>query len=163
MEIIYILLRAIVAVATVVALTRLNGLRSFSKMSGFDFAITVAVGSVLASTVIAATPRDFWTNVGVLVAFFLVQGVLARIRTASRTVRDVIGNDPLLLMRDGRFLKDNMTKGQISRGDLIAKLREANALRLDEVHAVVLEATGDISVLHGGTEFDETILEGVRT
>lgn len=31
----------------VILLTRLAGVRSFSKMSGFDFAVTVAIGSFL--------------------------------------------------------------------------------------------------------------------
>ena len=162
MEVVYILLRAIIAVAAVVALTRINGLRSFSKMAGFDFAITIAIGSVLASTVMASTPKDFWSNVGVLAAFFVVQGALARVRSGSKAVEETIGNDPLLLMRDGRFLEENMAKGQISRADLIGKLREANALNLSQVRAVVLEDTGDISVLHGDADLDDVILEGVR-
>jgi len=31
--------------------TRIVGLRSFSKLSSYDFAMTVAIGSILASTV----------------------------------------------------------------------------------------------------------------
>ena len=40
----------------VIIATRLGGLRSFSKMSGFDFAMTVAVGSLIASTIVAPEP-----------------------------------------------------------------------------------------------------------
>lgn len=36
--------------------TRLADIRSFSKMSGFDFAITVAIGSVIASVSVAPSP-----------------------------------------------------------------------------------------------------------
>ena len=162
MELLYIALRTIVAVAAIVLLTRVNGLRSFSKMSGFDFAITVAIGSVLASTVMASTPRDFWSNIGVLVAFFLVQRGVAEVRARNDRIETAIDNDPLLLMRNGAFLEDNLLKAQVSKADVIGKLREANALRLSEVRAVVLEATGDISVLHGEVDIDDAILEGVR-
>ena len=41
---------------TVIALSRIFGLRSFSKMSGFDFAITIATGSILAAVFIAKDP-----------------------------------------------------------------------------------------------------------
>ena len=37
-------------------IVRANGLRSFSKMSGHDFAVTVAIGSILATTVVAKEP-----------------------------------------------------------------------------------------------------------
>jgi len=40
-------------------------------------------------------------------------------------------------------------------------LREANVLHYGQVKAVVLETTGEISVLHGNEEFDDSLLEGV--
>ena len=163
MEIVYLLLRAAIGVAAMVLFTRLNGLRSFSKMSGFDFGITVAFGSILASAVMATDAGKFWIFLGALAALFLVQRVIAAIRTKSPTVRDWLGNDPILLMRDGKMLEDNMARARITRADVIGKLREANALQLSEVRAVILEDTGDISVLHGEVELDDAILEGVRT
>lgn len=39
-----IVLSAVVIYTILVILVRMIGLRSFSKMSGFDFAVTVAVG-----------------------------------------------------------------------------------------------------------------------
>ena len=38
-----------IAMFWVVLLVRINGLRSFSKMTSFDFVMTVAIGSLLAS------------------------------------------------------------------------------------------------------------------
>jgi uncharacterized membrane protein YcaP (DUF421 family) len=37
----------------VVVITRINGLRTFAKMSSFDFAITIAIGSLMASTILS--------------------------------------------------------------------------------------------------------------
>ena len=37
----------------------------------------------------------------------------------------------------------------MTEADLRAKLREANVLAMDEIRAVVMESTGDVSVLHG--------------
>ncbi|OKI17062.1 hypothetical protein A6A08_07310 [Nocardiopsis sp. TSRI0078] len=42
--------------ATVLTYTRIAGLRSFSKMSSFDFAMTVAVGSLVATVAVAQVP-----------------------------------------------------------------------------------------------------------
>lgn len=162
MDILYLLARAALAVAAVILMTRLNGLRTFSKMSGFDFAITVAMGSVLASAVMATAAANFWTNVGALAALVAAQGVISRVRERVPAFKSTIDNAPLLLMENGRILEENLVKGQITRGDLIGKLREANALKLSEVRAVVLEDTGDVSVLHGGEEIDTALLEGVR-
>ena len=48
---------------------------------------------------------------------------------------------------------------------MIAKLREANVIDFSQVKAVVLESTGDISVLHTSNddiELNNDLLEGVR-
>ena len=58
--------------ATVIALTRIVGLRSFSKMSSFDFAMTVAVGSVMASTATSPTTTLLNGMLG-LAIFYLVR------------------------------------------------------------------------------------------
>lgn len=71
-----IFIRAAVCVAAIILLTRLSGLRSFSKMSSFDFAITVACGSVIASSVVS--PKDnIVFGFAALVALFAVQGLIA--------------------------------------------------------------------------------------
>ena len=46
----------------------------------------------------------------------------------------------------------------------MAKLREANVFELSEVKAVVLETTGDISVLHSDSKkkIEDCLLEGVK-
>jgi len=162
MDIVYSLLRAAIAIAAIIAFTRMNGLRSFSKMSGFDFAITVAKGSVLASAVMADTSRAFWTNVAAVAALFVVQGLISRLRHRIPALQDVVDNSPLMLMENGEILEHNLRKGQVSHGDLMGKLREANALSFEAVRAVILEDTGDVSVLHGSGDLDARLLEGVR-
>jgi uncharacterized membrane protein YcaP (DUF421 family) len=139
--------------------TRLAGLRSFSKMSSHDFAITVAIGSVIASTVVAPTP-SLGNGIAALIALFVFQRILSSARLAF--AYSPVENRPLLLMRDGRILDEHLARAQVTRQDLYAKLRTANVRRVSEVHAVIMEATGDVSVLHGRREqFDTSLLEGV--
>jgi uncharacterized membrane protein YcaP (DUF421 family) len=140
----------------VVLATRIWGLRSFSKMSGFDFAMTVAVGSVVASTVVAPTPRLLQGVAGVA-SIFVLQWIVARARIGTRAARRLVDNEPLLLMDGGTLLEANLDAAGVTRADLVAKLREANVLRRSQVEAVVMETTGDISVLH--TEGDGVPLE----
>jgi len=73
-------------------------------------------------------------------------------------------NNPILLMRNGEILVDNLQKSGVTRADLMAKLREANVLQLSEVKAVIFETTGDVSVLHGEKEtaVEKCLLEGIR-
>ena len=145
----------------VIALTRVVGLRSFSKMTNFDFVITVASGTVLAGMGRATDWQGFVQAAVVMLVLFVVQWIIAKVRKKSDTFEEAIQNDPVLLMVDGRFCTEAMTETRVSRSDIIAKLREANVLSYEEVCAVILETTGDISVMHGDA-IDPAILEGVR-
>ena len=149
---------------SLIALTRLAGLRSFSKMSSFDFAITVAIGSIIASTILAKNP-PLLQAMAALAALYALQMTVASLRGSSTIMSKLVNNEPLLLMRGTEVLEDNLKEAKVTHSDLRAKLREANATQLSQVKAVVMEATGDIAVLHNDDpnhELDDEILQGVR-
>lgn len=158
-----VLLRGLVltalAMVWVVVLVRVNGLRSFSKMTNFDFVMTVAVGSLLAGASQSTNWTAFAQTLSAMAALFLVQYLAARLRKASSTFASLMQNRPVVLMRDGRIIEEALAETRVAKDDLIAKLREANALDFSKVRAVILETTGDVSVLHGEACAEE-ILQG---
>ncbi len=142
--------------------TRIFGKRSFSKMSSFDFAMTVAIGSLIATTVLSKTVT-LSEGVFALLVLYALQLGLALIRR-YKAVQKLVDNTPLLLMDGSDILYDNLRKARVSEGDLRSKLREANVLSLDQVRAVVFETTGDIAVLHTddrSKEIEAWLLEDV--
>ena len=96
-----------------------------------------------------------------MAGLFLVQFLAARIRKSSDSAEDAMQNDPVFLMRNGEFCDAALKNTRVAKSDLIAKLREANVLDYGQVRAVVLETTGDVSVLHGD-HLDETLIENVK-
>lgn len=147
-----------------IVFARMAGLRSFSKMSGFDFAVTVAFGSVIASVVIAENP-PLVQGIVALAALFAIQMVFAALRLHIGWIEGLSTNTPRLIMIGSEIQEDQMAKAKITRSDLQSKLREANVLNYGQVIAVVAETTGDVSVLHRKDEaydtFDPALLDGV--
>lgn len=152
-------LSALLIVVAVIAVIRIVGLRSLSKMSSFDFAVTVAIGSIIAS--VTASSTSVADGAIAVVALLGTQTIIAALRKRTNVER-LVDNVPILLMCDGTFIDDALDTSRVTRSDVVAKLREANVLRLDQVRAVVLETTGDISVLHGDGPIDALLLDGLR-
>jgi len=150
------------ALLVVVVATRVVGLRSFSKMTVFDFVTTVAIGSLLAGAATASEWPAFIQNTGAIAVILAAQVALAMLRWASNAAQSAMANDPVLLMKDGAWHSDALKATRVSKGDVWAKLREANVCDLSHIRAVVLESTGDISVLHAEI-LDETVLCNVRS
>lgn len=146
----------------VLLIVRFYGLRSLAKMSSVDFASTVAIGSILASVTVNT---DTSLLKGGLAMFVILgfQQVFSIIKRQSDAVENLTENNPVFLMRGSTIIQSNLDKTGVTRADLMAKLREANVVRLSEVKAVVFETTGDVSVLHGKDEhkIDDELLENV--
>lgn len=155
---------ALVVYILILIYTQIFGLKSFSKMTGFDFLNTLAIGNLLAMSIATAKPGPL---LGALIigVLYLFNYLITLARYKSNTVEEAIDNTPIMLMRDGKLLHDNLKKTKITEAELKGKLREANALQLSHVKAVILETTGDVSVLHTSEDFDvdEYILEGVES
>ncbi len=143
----------------VIGYTRIAGLRSFSKMSSFDFAITVAFGSIIASVAVFPGAR-LLNGIIALGALYAFQA-LAAVARRRGSFGAIIDNSPLLLMAGDEVLHDNLSRARVTENDIRGKLREANVLNYGQIRAVVFEQTGDISVLHGDGDFDPALLSDV--
>lgn len=161
--IVRLLLSAVVIYAAVILYTRIFGLRSFSKMSSFDFAITVAIGSIIASTVVSPSPMIAEGIIG-LFFLYMLQFILAWLREKLKGVDKAVDNSPTLLMRNGKMIEHNLTKTYVRHEDIYAKLRGANVTKLADVRLMILETTGDISVITSGEPgeaLEDWVLAGV--
>lgn len=162
---------ALLIVASVVAIfaitiliTRVFGLRTFAKMSSFDFASTIAIGSILAS-IILNKDQSILKGALALISIIAFQALFSYLVRKNITFKKLFTNKPQYLMKDGQIFHDKLKQCNVDQSDLMAKLREANVHRLSDVKAVVFESTGDISVLHNSDdiEIDEVITEDVMS
>ncbi|MFD2518263.1 DUF421 domain-containing protein [Salinimicrobium flavum] len=148
----------------IVLITRIVGLRSFAKFTAYDFAFTIAIGSIISSTLTSSTSIAHGSVA--IVSLLLLTFIFSFLQKAFKKVSSLISNKPLLLMDGSEILDENLNYARIEKKQLIAKLREANVIDYSQVRAVVLESTGDISVLHTSddtAELNRELLNGVRT
>ena len=160
-DVLAVVLSAILIYAALILITRLSGLRSFSQVSGFDFAMTVAIGSVIANGIVARDPPAIQAILA-LAIIFLLRFVLSFARSRLRIATKLVDNKPILLIDDGEVLHDNLKKVRMSEHDLLSKLREPHVFELKNVRAAVLESGGDVSVLRGDGEIDDYIMKDVQ-
>lgn len=146
----------------ILVIVRIYGLRSFAKMSSVDFASTIAVGSILASVAIN-TDQSLLKGIVALVTILGFQQLFSYAKRRSDWFEDKAENSPVYLMWEGKILEDNLAGCGVTHADLMAKLREANVFRFEDVKAAVFETTGDVSVLHRKDygDVDGDILAGV--
>ncbi len=100
--IIKVVLSVISIFTVMIVITRINGLRTFAKMSSFDFAATIAIGSVLASIVLN-TNQSLVKGTIALACIVAFQSIFSWIRRKSKAMQHLISNDPVVLMYQGEI------------------------------------------------------------
>lgn len=139
---------------------RLSGKRTLSKWNAFDFAVTVAFGSTLATILLSRdTPlADGATALGTLV---LLQFVITWLSVRQPWLRKLVKSEPTALLRDGRALDDVLRRERVTHSELRAAARSKGIASLEDVALAILETDGTISILRdaGGSR---SALEGVR-
>ena len=147
--------------AALLVLTLITGLRSFSKMSSFDFAVTVALSSVVASTVLAEDPPILIGAFGLVVLYGL-QFLLFRFRRLTTSVERLVDNETLVVMARSKVLFNHLDQTRMPEDDLRLKLRMAGVTHPRQVLAVIFETTGDVSVITTSDDVDPWLFEDVR-
>jgi uncharacterized membrane protein YcaP (DUF421 family) len=144
-----VLVSTVAMYVTVIVFARWSGVRSFSQMSSFDIAVTIGIGSLVATTVAAQKPPLLQGMVALFVLYGL-QLLVSRLRVKFQPVGATVDNRPILLMGPGgNMLAENMEVARVTEDDLRQQMRKANVLDTTRVQAVVMEGTGNIHVMAG--------------
>jgi uncharacterized membrane protein YcaP (DUF421 family) len=134
------------AYASLVVILRVTGKRTLSKLNAFDFVVTVALGSVLATILLN---KDVSLSEGVLALLLLagLQYVVASLNARSAWFGRLVKSEPRLVMHGGAFLRDAMAAERITEDEVLAALRSEGIREPGVDTAVVLETDGELSVL----------------
>lgn len=135
---------------------RIAGKRATAKLNEFDWAVTVALGSMLATTILSDTV-PLAVGVAAFATVIGLQFLIAWLGVRSEAVRKVIKAEPSLLYYRGRFQRERMRKERITEEDVRSVLRSRGLASFDSVTAVILETSGDLSVVTEAPTNDDVV------
>ena len=151
----------ILAYASLIVLLRVTGKRTLSKMNAFDFVITVALGSTLATILLS---KDVTLAQGALALALLVglQFVITWSSVRTRWIRHVVTGEPSLLLYRGEFLPKALRHTRVTENEVRAAVRSAGLAALEDAEAVVLETDGSFSIVRRAGDTGRSSLAGLR-
>jgi uncharacterized membrane protein YcaP (DUF421 family) len=151
----------VAAYAALVLLLRASGKRTLGKLNAFDLVVTVALGSTLATVLLAS---DVALAEGVLALCTLVasQFTLAWSVARSQRVARAVKSEPAVLVWQGAVIENELRRHRVAPEEVRQALRQRGIASLDGVAALVLETDGSMSVLTEIREGPSSALVGVR-
>jgi uncharacterized membrane protein YcaP (DUF421 family) len=127
-------------------LLRLSGKRTISKMNAFDFAITVAFGSTLSTTILEKRVALLDGCLGLTMLVGL-QFAVTWMTVHSKTFDHLIKHAPTALFFRGEYCADTMRKERVAKDEILSAVREYGLASMEDVEAVVLETDATFSVV----------------
>lgn len=149
-----------VAYAAVIVILRGAGKRVLSKLNAFDFIVTVAFGSILASITLT-TSISISEGVAAFGALALLQVIVTWLSNKSDTFAKALRSEPKLLLSDGNFHDEALANERVTCDEVEAAIRKDGHGKVEDVTAVVLESDGTLSVICQGKAADCTALRSV--
>jgi len=127
---------------------RIRGRKQLAQLTLFDILIVIALGSAVGDVMIYSEEvvsllRSIIAICTLAVLIHLVEFVACR---APKKITRIIYGDSTIIIKDGKLIKKNFIKTNLTEDQLRAKLREKNIQYYSEAKIVRLEPDGELSV-----------------
>ena len=150
-----------IAYIAIIFMLRISGKRTLAKWNSFDFVVTIAFGSVLASILLSTSDR-FGKGIVAFALLVVFQYVITWISVRSSIIQKLIKSEPALLLYRGEMLHDVMKEERIAEGEILAALRTSGISAIEDADAVILETDGSFSVISNIDDSSGSALKDVR-
>ncbi len=160
-DIVRVLAVGAAAYVTVIVVLRVTGKRTLSKLNAFDWVVSVALGSTLA-TILLSKDVSWSEGATALALLASLQFAVAWTTTHLPGGRSVVTARPTLMLQEGRMLPDALREQRVTEDEIRQAVRATGSGDLGSIAAVILESDGSFSVISGSQAGDRSALEGVR-
>lgn len=160
-EILRVLIVGAVSYAAVVVVLRASGKRTLGQLNAFDFIVTVALGSTLA-TILLSSDVAFFEGLTALALLAGLQFVVAWASAHLPWVRSAVKSRPVALVVSGELQHAQLLRNRLSESEVLQAVRATGSGDLSSIAAVVLETNGTISVIPKSKLGNGSALNGVE-
>ena len=146
-----IVLRSAVVYLVIIIGFRLAGKRHISQLSLLDFALILLVSNAVQNAMVG---NDTTLPGGIIAAMTLIaiNMVLTKVFFKDDKLAHMIGGEPKLLIRNGKYVMSNLAHEEIRTDEIEEQIREHGFADISEVRTAILEMDGSISIIPFSTD-----------
>jgi uncharacterized membrane protein YcaP (DUF421 family) len=128
-------------------LLRLTGKRTLAQITSFDFVLLLIISEATQQALIGED--NSMINSAIVVSTLIGLNILmSLVKQRSKWFDRLLDDIPLVIVADGKPLKDRMDKARVDEDDVLDAARENHGLeRMDQIRHAILERDGEISII----------------
>ena len=137
--------RSIILYLILIATIRLMGKRQIGQMEASEFVVTMLVAN-LASIPMQDGGIPLFSGIVPIMTVLGIELLLSAICLRSIWLRKLLCGKPVILIENGRILRQNLKRTRVTLDELSGHLREKDVLDPSTVQYAILETNGNLSV-----------------
>ena len=140
-------IRPVLVYLVLLLLLRLTGKRTLAQITSFDFVLLLTIGNATQQALIGED--NSMVHGAIMVATLIgLNYVMQLLKQRSKWFERVLDDIPLVIVADGKPLKDRMHKARVDEEDVLDAARESCGLEhMDQIRHAILERDGQISII----------------
>ena len=138
-------IRSIILYLVLIATIRLMGKRQIGQMEPSEFVVTMLVAN-LASIPMQDGGIPLFSGIVPILTVLGIELILSALCLRSIWLRKMFCGKPVILIENGRILRENLKKTRVTLDELSGHLREKDVLDPSKVQFAILETNGNLSV-----------------
>jgi uncharacterized membrane protein YcaP (DUF421 family) len=142
----FTILRAAFGYLLLVFILRIAGRRPGKQLSPFDYVVVFYLGGITLTWIVG--PEASLTNAFCqIMTIALCHCSLAWLRSRYATASRIIDGTPLVLMSNGQWRTECLSKMRLQDDDVMDSARSFGTCNLESIRMAVLEPVGEISII----------------
>lgn len=153
--------KTLFAYVVMIAFLRGVGKRTLTKMNAFDYIVTYALGSLLA-TISLNQEIPMLNGMAAMGLLLIFQYIVTWASSRKQGIRKWVTSSPRLIVYKGEVLEGALKEERLTEEELFISMRKNGVGSLDKVEMAVLESNGTISILSRPIEIQKVTMREVE-
>ena len=151
------IIRPVAAYLFLVLILRIGGRRELGQLNAFDLVVLLTLANAVQNAIIGDDNSLIGGFIGGATLVLLNLGVIKYLYRHPGLDRRIEG-EPVLLVKDGRLVRENLERELITEKELLAVIHRQGVDQFEACAEVILETSGTITVLARQPTPDEVIM-----
>ncbi|BCN29494.1 DUF421 domain-containing protein [Anaeromicropila herbilytica] len=146
MEIIRIIITSLASLLVLFIVTKIMGDRQISELSMFDYINGITIGSI-AAEMATSLENDYMKPMTAMIVYGIVSTIISFVTCKSIRMRRFIEGKTMILFHNDCINQKNLLKAKIDIDEFLSQCRQSGYFSLNDIHTVLLEPNGKMSIL----------------
>ena len=141
------IIRGVIVYLFLMIIFRINGKRALYEATVFDFVLLLIIAETTEQALLGED-HSLTGSLLLIITLISLDIGISLLKNKFKLFEKVVDGGPLIIMDNGKLLRDRMKKERVDEADILESARQLQGLqRLDQVKYAILEKDGRITII----------------